>query len=645
MEPTHWAFIQDAYYSALSIPRSERDDFVARVCHFDPALIKEVTSLLEAGDEAADFLEPPIFELGLRIFGSANSTRSENAAPAASLHLIGSTIDGRFLIEKELGRGGMGIVYFARDRRLLNRPTVVKVLLDKSLQNEHVVRNFQKEKEALARVDHPGVANILDAGELPDGKPYIVMQYVEGISLRDAINAEPAGMDLERAAAIIKGIGGALSAVHQKKIYHRDLKPENIMLQRLSLGEEQVKILDFGIAKVRESLVAPSTITGAATLGTIVYMSPEQLRGERVTAASDIYSFAVIAYEIVTGRRPFNPDNVAHLADMQRQGVRAKPADLRPRLPDQAQAIILSGLTFDPTERYREAREFGDELSRALVNDEEPVRPGHFAPDRASADSVVSSSASTSSKTPANGLESPHAFQATVGEKAVTTRKKWIVLVAVGILLLGAAIVVYWINSQRPTLFGETGNTRSTTSLPHRTLNYSLTVQKMRDGMPYKDPFESSGQEIFENGYKFRLNVSSRQAGYLYVFNEGAAKNDQTNFTILYPTPATNDGSAKLEQNQDVQTNWNTFGGETGTERFWIVWSAAAVTELEIARHEAFKNKEGALTDVSMAKKLSDFLAQNSDPQLETTKDTANQRTTVRVNGAMLVKLVELEHR
>jgi serine/threonine protein kinase len=108
------------------------------------------------------------------------------------------------------------------------------------------------------------------------------------------------------------------------------------MLQALGRGDEQVKIVDFGIAKIKESVIAPSTITGAASAGTIVYMSPEQLRGERIAAASDIYALGVIAYEMVTGRRPFNPDTIAHLSDMQREGVRAKPSDLRPRLPEGA---------------------------------------------------------------------------------------------------------------------------------------------------------------------------------------------------------------------------------------------------------------------------------------------------------------------
>jgi serine/threonine protein kinase len=650
MEPTLWDHIQELYYSALPIAPSERGEFVARICDSDPILIQEVTSLLEADDSSADFLKSPVFEVGLKIVTSNNPDHAE-ASPSASNQLIGVTIDGRYLVEKEIGHGGMGTVYLARDRRLHNKRTVVKVLLEKSLQNERVVQKFQQEKEALARVDHHGVVNILDAGELPDGTPYIVMQYIEGISLREAITAEPDGMDFERASRIIQGIGAALSAVHEKKIFHRDLKPENIMLQRLGPGEEQVKVLDFGIAKVKESLVAPSTLTGAGVLGTVLYMSPEQLRGDTVTSASDIYSFAIVAYEMVTGRRPFNPDTIGHLAEMQRQGVRAKPADLRPRLPDEAQAIILNGLAFGPETRLAGALEFGDKLSRALVNVEGVVRAEPAAispgPPNAASTGVSVSARIPQSQTVPNGLEpsSLSAFGPSVGGKAGINQKRRLVLAGGVIFLIASVIATYWIMFQRDSLFDKEANTRSSAAAPHRSLSYSLTVQKMRDGMPYKDSFESSGQEIFENGYKFRLNVSSRQAGYLYVFNEEAEEKDQTGFTIVFPTPATNEGSARLEQNQDLQTNWNTFGGETGTERFWIVWSATAVTQLEIARYEAFKNKEGALTDSSMVRNLKDFLVQHSDPQPETTKDTARQRTSVRANGDLLVKLVELEHR
>jgi serine/threonine protein kinase len=596
-------------------------------------------------DDSADTIQDPshLGEMGVPPAGS-------HAALPTDLSL-----DNRYYIEKELGYGGVGAVYLARDRKLHNKRVVVKLLLEKSLRDEWVVQKFQQEREALARVDHPGVVGILDTGELPDGKPYIVMQYIEGMALRDAISAKPEGMELERTASIIKQIGAALCAVHEKKIYHRDLKPENIMLQALGRGDEQVKIVDFGIAKIKESVIAPSTVTGAGTAGTIVYMSPEQLRGGRVAAASDIYSLGVIAYEIVTGRRPFNPETAAHLAEMQREGIRAKPADLRPRLPAAAERIILKALAFDPNARYQNAAEFGDALALALMNEDETLKlprkaPVEFPPTQFSVDSIPPEARSSdpSAKTLVTPFEPARVNK--LGQLVPSSlesegqKRPWPRLVVALLVAISLLVGVYVI-AKRRSMFRGGAKTTAVTPAAQSSLVYSLTVQKMRDGKPFKEPFESSGQEIFENGYKFRLNLSSAQAGYLYVFNEGAAEKEGTSFTIIYPTPATNKGSAKLDANQAVQTNWNTFAGQTGTENFWIIWSASPVAQLEIARDAAFKSEEGALTDAAMITSVKEFLAKHSDPKPETTKDTVKQQTDLRANGELLVKLVELEHR
>ena len=210
------------------------------------------------------------------------------------------------------------------------------------------------------------MVGILDTGELSDGKPYIVMQYVDGVTLRSQI--KPEGMPFDRAGEVVKQIGRALGAAHDKGIFHRDLKPENIMLQSFGAGEEQVKIIDFGIAKLKDSIVAPSTMTGA-TAGTVAYMAPEQLGGRPTSAATDIFAFGAIAYEIVTGRKPFNPETGFELLEMQRQGVRVGPSDLRPAVSLEANEIILRSLSFVPSQRFQAAREFGDSLARALTED------------------------------------------------------------------------------------------------------------------------------------------------------------------------------------------------------------------------------------------------------------------------------------
>jgi hypothetical protein len=167
----------------------------------------------------------------------------------------------------------------------------------------------------------------------------------------------------------------------------------------------------------------------------------------------------------------------------------------------------------------------------------------------------------------------------------------------------------------------------------------------MREGKSYGESYESSGQEIYENGYKFRLNVSSPQSGYLYVFNEGAEENGSLGFTIIYPTPVTNSGSAKINEDEHVQTNWNTFGGQTGTEEFWIIWSASPISQLEAARDAAFKREEGALTNAATVRSIKEFLTIHTDPNAQLVKDKIKQQTDVRTNGELLVTRLDLEHR
>ena len=657
MNPQRWHRIGEIYHSALPMLPSERSTFVARACGSDTALQQEVNSLLEADESSGDFLQTAVFELGLKILMD-NDLKSVETVPSSDCRvpdkLVGTILDERYVIERELGHGGVGVVYFARDRKLHDKPVVVKVLLEESLQ-EWAVLKFQQEKEALARVDHPGVVGILDTGELPDGKPYIVMQYIDGVPLRHAIKAKPEGMDLELAASILKQVGAALGAVHEKNIYHRDLKPENIMLQKLGRGNEQVKIVDFGLAKVKESVIAPSTVTGAATAGTIVYMSPEQLRGEKVKATSDIYSLAVIAYEVVTGRRPFNPDTIAHLAEMQRQGVRAKPTDLRPRLPEEAERLILKSLSFDPALRHQNAAEFGDELARALMGEDETVKlarndpvaiqPTRLSIDQASVPAVAKTIPGTFEPAQIPILD-PRATSLPMCETPRVSfwlNTRWlkfaISFVFVVVFVAGLYGIFIMRSASTPNLA-----TAPSMAAAERSLVYSLTVQKMRDGKLYQQPFQSSGQEIFENDYKFRLNVSSPQSGYLYVFNEGAEEKAGMSFTLIYPTRATNKGSAKLEANQPMQTNTNTFKGQAGTEEFWIVWSATPVNVLEAARDAAFK-ADGALTDAAMVRTVKEFLTTHSNPKPETTKDPMRQQTNVRTSGELLVELLELEHR
>jgi serine/threonine protein kinase len=557
--------------------------------------------------------------------------------------LIGVTLDSRYSIQRELGRGGVGMVYLALDRKLHDKPVVIKVLLEKSLQNSWVVQKFQQEKEALARVDHPGVVGILDTGELPDGKPYLVMQFIDGVTMRSQI--KPEGIPLERAADLMRQIGRALSAAHAKGIFHRDLKPENIMLQTYGGGEEQVKIIDFGIAKLKDSIVAPSTATGAAA-GTVSYMAPEQLSGRPVSAAMDIYAMGAIAYELVTGRKPFNPETGFELLEMQRAGVRVKPVDLRPSLSEEAGQVILRALSFDPKQRFQSARELGDILARALREETAAIEvtpiervavpATQLATD---ANAPARQTADLTSKTIAVSYE-PAQVSTLDGsvypaiEAADSSKGRPWLKAGLGLVLLAAIVaggVAVW---KRDMLFG--GREQS--------LTYSLTVQKMRDGKPYQDEFESSGQEIFENGWKFRMNLSSPKEGYLYLLNEGPAAGDATTYNMLFPETKTNNGSPRVTADQKLQTAWMRFDDHQGTEKFWIVLSASPVKELEAVTNRVNEVDQGQIKDATQARDVRDFLAKHSSPKPEVAKDSAKRQTTVKGKGEVLVNSIELEH-
>jgi serine/threonine protein kinase len=566
MKPSNWDRIEEIYHAALALPPSERTAFVENACAGDPDLLREIMSLIEAYDSSSDLLEKPVWNM---------SSEPDN--------LVGKTLDGRYEVEKELGHGGMSQVYFARDLNLQHEPVVIKVLSQALVDEPYARQKFDQEVEALLRIKHSGVVRVQDAGKLIDGRPYIVMEYVDGERLRSLILRE--GMDLRRAASILKQIGEALEHVHEKGIFHRDLKPENIMLRR---GTDSVVLIDFGIAKVKDSVIAESTVEGESA-GTLVYMSPEQLRGAEVMAASDVYSMAVIAYEMITGRRPFRPIPRPQLLKLQEAGVHVKPRQLREDLSTNAQTILLTALSFEPMARHQSAREFGDSLAQALLDSHPPPPPQPWW-------------------------------------KVVATS----LMVLVAVALLSYGIYKYTsgpINGQ-----------------PIHTFTYSLIVQRMRDGEDYEEPFKANDNGIFESGDKFRLNLSSPDPGYVYVIHEGASE-PNTNFKMLHPRKATNNGSATLGANQSIELDWIVFRGPPGAENFWIVWSVAPVSELESAKTEAFNHPSGGLTGQTLVTVREYLKAKQSEIKVEPRRYKENPRTVVKGKGEMLVMLAQINHK
>lgn len=583
------------------------------------------------------------------------STTLIHETGSASTALVGTTLNRRYFIEQELKRGGFGIVYLARDQQLHSRPVVVKVLLEDAYQSDYAVRKFRQETEALSRIDHPGVVGIIDSGELSNGKQFIVMQYVDGVTLRSVMT--PEGMDLERSADLIKQMGRALTAAHEKGIFHRDLKPDNVMLQNLGQGEEQVKIIDFGIAKIKNSVIAPSTATNVAA-GTVAYMAPEQLSSRPVSAVTDVYALGSIAYEMLTGRKPFNPETGFELLEMQRGGVRIKPSDLRPSLSTSADQLILKAISFEPSQRPTKARDFSDDLAHALDGSLETAeyRPStgrELLPTQMATEATPLAAKPGTKSAKRIGASFPISSQATFDkyspspvsaekEKRPTWKRPMIMLAA----LFSVALLAFagWYGFIRKTGGPPDVPATAATALTRR-LSYSLTVQKMRDGRTYQEPFQSSGQEIFENGWKFRLNLFNGQNGYLYLFNEGPSAGGATTFNVLFPAASSNSGNPYVNANEDIKTGWMVFDEHQGTEKFWVVWSATPVPELEAVKAVVNEKDKGTISDSNQANAVRAFLtAHHSSSRPELEKDTGNKQTNVKGTGDVLVSLIGLEH-
>ncbi|MGF1511901.1 MAG: serine/threonine-protein kinase [Myxococcota bacterium] len=221
--------------------------------------------------------------------------------------MAGSVLHGTYTLVEPLGRGGMGVVWRARHTRL-PRPVAIKILHETAYHSQEVLQRFRREAEITSQLGHPNIVQVFDFNVLEDGRAYLVMEMLEGQSLRDRLDEGPLAPD--QAAAIVRQVGSALSRVHREGIVHRDLKPENIFLCATEDGSVLAKVLDFGISKVHGSMTVVTQDT--ELLGTPRYMSPEQARGENTAldASTDQFALAAIAYEMFTGKPAFDANSV-----------------------------------------------------------------------------------------------------------------------------------------------------------------------------------------------------------------------------------------------------------------------------------------------------------------------------------------------
>ena len=264
------------------------------------------------------------------------------------------TLSDRYLIERKLGSGGAAEVLLAADT-ILHRQVAIKRLHGWLSADREARVRFQQEAQAFARLTHPHIVTLFDVGE-DNNRPYLVMEYLEGETLRKIITAE-GPFHPDDIAVVIEHIGEALDYAHKRGVVHRDIKPENVLVDRHGV----VKVVDFGIAKVLED----ATITQAGLApGTAQYISPEQAQGHPVTSASDIYSLGVVAYEMLAGRPPFTGDSAVAVATQHVNERPPSPSDVNPLAPRLASEIILRALAKRPSDRFTSAGEF----AQAMLN-------------------------------------------------------------------------------------------------------------------------------------------------------------------------------------------------------------------------------------------------------------------------------------
>jgi serine/threonine-protein kinase len=363
MTPERWEKVQELFYGAELVAPGERTQWLQRVCP-DVELRREVANLLGSADTTAPLIEESILST------ASEMLTVETLGPGGRL--------GPYEIVRTLGQGGMGVVFLARRADQQFKQQVAIKLIQAWLGDHELILRFRAERQILAQLSHPNVAKLLDGGVSPAGQPYLVMEYVDGPRLDQYCERRQLG--LRERLLLFRQICAGVQAAHQSLIVHRDLKPANILVA----SDGVPKLLDFGIAK----MLSPDAL-GATTVAvtrnterlmTVEYASPEQVRGDAVTTATDIYSLGVLLYELLTGTRPFErgPRSNSELERRVLEEEPTKPSTAAGRqaatarlphhqaLEGDLDNIILKAIQKDPARRYASVGEFSEDIRRYL---------------------------------------------------------------------------------------------------------------------------------------------------------------------------------------------------------------------------------------------------------------------------------------
>jgi serine/threonine protein kinase len=367
MDPERWRRVEELYHSALRIPPPQRAEFLSSACKDDIELRKEVESLLTFSDSTATFFEQRGLDVAAKALVSDSGDDNQLDSPPP-----GSLV-GRFRIVEKIGGGGMGIVYKAEDTKL-QRVVALKFLPPELAEDAHAIGRFRIEAHAASALNHPHICTIYDIDD-STGQPFIAMEFLDGTTLEQRIGGKP--MPADELFTLALQMASALEAAHARGIVHRDIKPSNIFVT----SNNQAKVLDFGLAKLQagDSSDAPSRMEPAhehpqsrddhrlsftgAVFGTAGYMSPEQVRGEKLDARTDIFSFGLVLYEMATGHRAFRGTTRGELLDAI---LEQNPPSIRAansKLPSELGKIVVKAIEKDRNKRFQSISELAADLN------------------------------------------------------------------------------------------------------------------------------------------------------------------------------------------------------------------------------------------------------------------------------------------
>ena len=367
MDSSRWERIQSLFHKGCELPPAEQRAFLEKECANDEGLIADVLALLHEDSRSNSLLDQPLAEVASRVL-----SQDEHVLPFQEL--------GAYRVRRVLGEGGMGVVYLA-ERQDLGSLVALKLLRDAWLSPARRER-FAAEQRTLAQLNHPSIARLYDADSLPDGTPFFVMEYVEGLPLTDYCAQQQCS--IERRLQLFRQVCEAVQYAHSNAVIHRDLKPSNILVR----ADGTIRLLDFGIAKQLESLevTAQQTMTGMRLM-TPAYAAPEQIRGQRVGVQSDVYSLGVILYELVCGRLPFDLSSLAPAEaetvllehDPPRPSVNAKRKSAAPFVSAGSWAdldvLCLTAMRKDAERRYRSVEALIRDVDHYLNREPLEARP------------------------------------------------------------------------------------------------------------------------------------------------------------------------------------------------------------------------------------------------------------------------------